>query len=89
MTTRFSGAEYNEFVKSDGISLQNYQYDKGEVVVMVDDLWTFPLTVESGWTELYFEIPLSAGAHKISIARANDVNTDTPIWLHDVSMQKL
>ena len=89
MTTRFSGAEYNEFVKSDGISLQNYQYDKGEVVVIVDDLWTFPMAVESGWTELYFEIPLSKGAHKISIARANDVNTDTPIWLHDVSMQKL
>lgn len=89
MTTRFSGTEYNEFVKTDGVSLQNYQYDKGEVIIMVDDLWTLPLTVESGWTELYFEIPLSAGAHKISIARANDVNVDTPIWLHDISVQKI
>ena len=89
MTTRFSGAEFSEFVNTDGISLQNYQYDKGEVVIMIDELWTFPMAVESGWTELYFEIPLSKGAHKISIARANDVNTDTPIWLHDVSMQKL
>ena len=60
MTTRFSGSEYNEFVKADGVSLQNYQYDKGEVLIMIDDLWTFPLTVESGWTELYFEVPLSA-----------------------------
>ena len=89
MTTRFSGADYNDFVKSDGISLQNYQYDKGEVVIMVDDLWTFPLTVESGWTELYIEVPLSVGSHKISIARANDVNVDTPIWLHDISVQKV
>lgn len=89
MTTRFSGSEYNEFVKADGVSLQNYQYDKGEVLIMIDDLWTFPLTVESGWTELYFEVPLSAGSHKISIARANDVNVDTPIWLHDVSVQKI
>ena len=89
MTTRFSGADYNEFVKSDGVSLQNYQYDKGEVVIMVDGLWTFPLTVESGWTELYVEVPLSVGTHKISIARANDVNVDTPIWLHDISVQKI
>lgn len=89
MTTRFSGAEFSEFVNTDGISLQNYQYDKGEVVIMVDDLWTFPLIVESGWTELYIEVPLSAGSHKISIARANDVNVDTPIWLHDVSVQKV
>ena len=89
MTTRFSGSEYNEFVKADGVSLQNYQYDKGEVLIMIDDLWTFPLTVESGWTELYFEVPLSVGSHNISIARANDVNVDTPIWLHDISVQKI
>ena len=89
MTTRFSGADYNDFVKSDGVSLQNYQYDKGEVVIMVDDLWTFPMVVESGWTELYVEVPLSVGLHKISIARANDVNVDTPIWLHDISVQKI
>ena len=89
MTTRFSGSEYNEFVNTDGISLQNYQYDKGEVVIMVDDLWTFPMVVESGWTELYIEVPLSTGSHKISIARANDVNVDTPIWLHDISVQKV
>lgn len=89
MTTRFSGAEFSEFVNTDGISLQNYQYDKGEVVIMVDDLWTFPMVVESGWTELYIEVPLSVGSHKISIARANDVNVYTPIWLHDISVQKI
>ena len=89
MTTRFSGADYNDFVKSDGVSLQNYEYDKGEVIIMIDDLWTFPLTVESGWTELYVEVPLSVGSHKISIARVNDVNVDTPIWLHDISVQKI
>lgn len=89
MTTRFSGAEFSEFVNTDGISLQNYQYDKGEIVIMVDDLWTFPMVVESGWTELYIEVPLSAGSHKISIARVNDINVDTPIWLHDVSVQKI
>ena len=89
MTTRFSGANYNDFVKSDGVSLQNYQYDKGEVVIMVDDLWIFPMVVESGWTELYVEVPLSVGSHKISIARTNDVNVDTPIWLHDISVQKV
>lgn len=95
MTTRFddSGSlpsALTDYVNNKQESLTNWQYDKGQVLVMVDNLYTYKLDVESGWTELYFEIEnLASGSHTISIKNINDVNVDTPILIHDISVQKV
>ena len=85
-TTRFSGAEYSEYVTTEHIGLEPNSYDYGNIIVSVDGCIQKKL-VWSGWTEVYCEFELPKGNHTLKIQRNNVGNT--PILIHDISVQNI
>lgn len=83
-TTRYSGAEYEDYVTSGHIGLEPNGYDYAYIYVIVDGAIQKKL-VWSGWTEVYCEFDLQKGNHTLTIQRATEGNQ--PILIHDISVQ--
>ena len=83
-TTRYSGAEYEDYVTSGHIGLEPNAYDYAYIYVIVDGAIQKKL-VWSGWTEVYCEFDLQKGNHTLTIQRATEGNQ--PILIHDISVQ--
>lgn len=85
-TTRYSGAEYEDYVTSEHIGLEPNGYDYAHIYVIVDGAIQKKL-VWSGWTEVYCEFDLQKGNHTLTIQRATEGNQ--PILIHDISVQNI
>ena len=85
-TTRFSGAEYEDYVTSGHIGLEPNGYDYAHIYVIVDGAIQKKL-VWSGWTEVYCEFDLQKGNHTLTLQRATEGNQ--PILIHDISVQDI
>lgn len=83
-TTRYSGAEYEDYVTSGHIGLEPNGYDYAYIYVIVDGAIQKKL-VWSGWTEVYCEFDLQKGNHTLTIQRATEGNQ--LILIHDISVQ--
>lgn len=93
MTTRF-GSSYPDFVVSDRVLLAKNEYDYGKLVVTINDKYAYDFLVGSGWQEIYFELSTEDETSiNIKLQRQNETGIyssgDTPIFIHDVSIQKL
>lgn len=92
LTTRFRQPEYLDYVEANSHfpDIENNIYDRSSLIVDFDNgSWVAPLTVENGWTEIYFEINLSKGSHSISLQNELISENHSPIWVHAISIQKI
>lgn len=94
----FSNMTVEEKAKyiSETNDITNFEYDYGTIRVVVNDCFVHEAIVMQGWTEVYFEVPVlpSDTSIKIKLQRNNWVdasmpNSDNPLLVHDVSVQKI
>ena len=93
-TTRLSAGD---FVDASNILYNNYDYDYGTLALRVNNYHYQTRIVGQGWNEYYFEVPVLDGdtEMQIDILRANwtdassYLNSNNPIFVHDVSVQKI
>lgn len=93
MTNRFSGQSgYDDFATTE-VALGEHEYDYGKLRVTVNDTIIREFIVQSGWSELYAELDTEEmGNLTVKIERINESgiysSANTPIHIHDVSLQK-
>jgi hypothetical protein len=89
MTTRFSGSDYNDYV-ADTPQVGEYQYDYGKLIMVINNTYVKEFDVPCGWNELYCELDTQNETNlSIVLKRANLDSVNTPILIHDVSVQKI
>lgn len=76
--------------------VKNWDYDYGTIKMLINGEIIRKHIVMQGWSEVYFEVDIQPNIKELSIQLSRDnyinndyLNTDRPLMVHDVSVQKI